>query len=94
MLTSPSSSVGVPRQSKNNMETTNIALGAELEFLNLKEVAAVLRIAPISVYRIIARRALPVYRTCRKILFKKKDVLDYLERSRSGSPEDYGHPKG
>jgi excisionase family DNA binding protein len=63
-------------------ETAQITLDADLEFLNLKEVAAILRIAPISVYRLIARKSLPVYRTCRKILFKKQDVLKYLERNR------------
>lgn len=81
----PSKSVGAPRQSKNMTETANIILDADLEFLSIKEVAAILRVAPISIYRLVAKQALPVYRACRKILFKKRDVLDYLERSRSDS---------
>ena len=78
-----------PRQqnTQNMNETAQMALDADLEFLNLKEVAAILRIAPISVYRLIAKRTIPVYHACRKILFKKRDVLEYLERSKS---EPYG----
>lgn len=78
-----------PRQ-KNMTETAQIALSADFDFLNVSEVAQVLRCAPISVYRLIARRALPVYRACRKVLFKRVDVLEYLERSRDpyGSSKD------
>ena len=69
--------------------SAKMTLDTDLDFLNLKEVAGVLRVAPISVYRLIAKQALPVYRTCRKILFKKKDVIEYLERSRQEPPR-YG----
>jgi excisionase family DNA binding protein len=73
-------------------ETAQIELDADLDFLNLKEVAGILRVAPISVYRLIARQALPVYRACRKILFKRKDVLEYLEQHRK-DPVRYGGPE-
>jgi excisionase family DNA binding protein len=79
-----------PRQ-KNMTDTAQITLSADFDFLNVTEVSRVLRCAPISVYRLIARRALPVYRACRKILFKRADVLDYLERSRSDTTP-YGRP--
>jgi excisionase family DNA binding protein len=72
-------------------ETAQATMGTDFDFLNVTEVARVLRCAPISVYRLIARRALPVYRACRKILFKRTDVLDYLERSRSDTTP-YGRP--
>lgn len=85
--------VDAPRQSNNMTETTSLALDADLDFLSLKEVATIFRIAPISVYRLIAKQSLPVYRACRKILFKKKDVLDYLESHRK-DPVQYGGPKG
>lgn len=74
-------------------ETANIALYSEFDFLNLKEVAMILRVAPISVYRLVAKRALPVHRMCRKILFKRQDVLNYLEHSRINSPKPYGSPQ-
>jgi excisionase family DNA binding protein len=91
MITTPSKSVDAPRQPKNMTEVINPA-DVGLEFLNLKEVARILRVAPISVYRLIARQLLPVYRASRKLLFKKQDVIDYLENSRRG-PSDYGSPK-
>ncbi len=92
-MNTSSSSVDAPRQLKNMTETADIKLDADLDFLNLKEVATILRVAPISVYRLIAKQAIPVYRACRKVLFKKKDVLAYLEAHRK-EPHDYGRPKG
>ncbi len=88
----PSQSVDALRQQKIMTETISIAPDADLEFLNLKEVAGILRVAPISIYRLIAKRTIPVYRACRKVLFKKKDVLEYLAQHRS-DPSDYGRPK-
>lgn len=84
-MQSTSHQVDAPRQPKTQTMTdiAQIALDADLEFLNLKEVATILRVAPISVYRLIAKRTIPVYRACRKILFKKSDVVDYLARSKS-----------
>ncbi|MBP6944612.1 helix-turn-helix domain-containing protein [Patescibacteria group bacterium] len=74
------------------IETAQKTLEVDLDFLNLKEVATILRVAPISVYRLIARRAIPVYRACRKILFKRTDVLEYLSQHRK-DPARYGSPK-
>lgn len=91
MLNQPPQSVVAPRQQKIMTNTAQIGLDADLDFLNLKEVATILRVAPISVYRLIARQALPVYRACRKILFKRKDVLEYLEHRKD--PAKYGSSK-
>lgn len=84
-------SVDAPSQ-QNMTEAVRITPDADLDFLNLKEVAIILRIAPISVYRLIAKRTIPVYRACRKILFKKKDVLAYLDQHRK-EPLHYGDTK-
>lgn len=81
-------SVDAPSQ-PNMTQTVRLTNDADLEFLNLKEVAVILRVAPISVYRLIAKRTIPVYRACRKVLFKKKDVIAYLEHHRK-EPLDYG----
>ncbi len=73
-----------PRQVKTQtMETVTTTLDSDLEFWNVKEVAALLRVKPVSVHRLIARRALPAYRAFRRVIFKKQDVLKYLERSKS-----------
>ena len=85
MLTPSSHRSDAPRQPNSVNEAVNQALEPDLDLLNLKEVAAILRVGPASMYRLIAKRALPVYRACRKVLFKKKDVLDYLERHRKDS---------
>lgn len=90
-MNKPSQSVDAPRQPKIMTSTANVTSDIDLDFLNLKEVAAILRLAPISIYRLVAKRALPVYRTCRKVLFKRKDVLDYLKDHRKDSR--YGSPK-
>lgn len=89
MLEKPSQSVDAPRQIKNMTQTQAIELDGDLSFLNLKEVAGILRVAPISVYRLIAKRAIPVYRACHKILFKRNDVLAYLEKHRKDQ-KSYG----
>ncbi len=83
--------VGAPRQSENeNMtDSANSTLDVNLEFLSIKEFASILRVAPISIYRLVAKRSLPVYRACKKILFKRTDVLAYLEQHRK-EPREYG----
>ncbi|MDD5437999.1 MAG: helix-turn-helix domain-containing protein [Patescibacteria group bacterium] len=72
-------------------ETANLSLNGDLELLNLKEVANFLRLSQISIHRLIARNVLPVYRVCRKLLFKKKDVLECLEKSKRDA--GYGSQK-
>ncbi len=52
------------------------------EFLSVKEVARHLGVATVSVYRLAERRALPVYRVLRKLLFRRSDVLAWLESKR------------
>ncbi len=93
MLIKPSQSVDAPRQ-LNEMNTASLIEG-ELELLNLQEVAQLLRLAPISIYRMVAKRLIPVYRISRRMRFNKKDVMEYLERSKSErlEPDSYG-PKG
>lgn len=54
------------------------------EFLTVRETAALLRLAPVSVYRMVDRQELPVYRFLRVLRFKRRDVLEYIERSRTG----------
>jgi excisionase family DNA binding protein len=75
------------------MTVAQNVLEEDLAFLNLKEVAEILRIAPISVYRLIAKQGIPVYRTCRKILFKKQDVVAFIEKRRQ-EPKGYGSAQG
>jgi excisionase family DNA binding protein len=59
--------------------------GDDSEFLSLRELASLLRVAPVTIYRLVARRALPVYRAFRKMLFRREDVRAYLARTRQNT---------
>lgn len=54
-------------------------------FLTRAETASLLRISPLTVFRLVERRVLPVYRICRKLLFKREDVVAFAERNRHGA---------
>lgn len=42
-----------------------------------------LGVATVTVYRIVARRELPVYRIARKIAFKESDVIAWVEKCKT-----------
>ena len=56
------------------------------EMLSTDGLAAMLGVSRMTVYRLIERRALPVYRVCRRIRFKLEDMQNFVERQRT--PED------
>ncbi len=73
--------------SQSNMTNTPaVALG--IQFLDLSEVAELLRVSRISVYRMVAKRLLAVHRVGRRMRFQKEDVLAYLGRNRYASSKD------
>lgn len=53
----------------------------DVEFLTISEVAVILRASRITVFRMVERMAVPVYRPCRKILIRRTDLVRYLEES-------------
>lgn len=53
--------------------------------------AEMLGVSRMTVYRLIERRALPVYRVCRRIRFKLEDVQNFIEDQRT--PEDQRQAK-
>lgn len=66
----------------------NLSLAQEVsEFLSARDVARYLGVATVSVYRLAERRILPVYRILRKLLFRKSDVLAWVETQRT-APRD------
>lgn len=83
MLT-PSQSVDA--RSQQNMSEAQAVLN-DLCFLSLPEVADMLRISRITLYRLVARGVLSVYRVGRRMRFRKEHVLEYLERNRYGGKE-------
>lgn len=56
------------------------------ELISTDGLAAMLGVSRMTVYRLIERRALPVYRVCRRIRFKLVDVQNFIEDQRT--PED------
>ena len=62
----------------------------ELPFLlTVADVAAVLRTTRKAVYALVDRRRLPgMVRIGRRILIRRDDLLDWLDRSRAPSPEE------
>jgi excisionase family DNA binding protein len=57
--------------------------------LTAAEVADVLRTSRMSVYAMVARRQLPgVTRIGRRVLFRKEDLLHWLDQNRVPSPEE------
>lgn len=70
--------------SQPNLMTTTHALSREcLKLLTLREVAESLRVAPITVQRLVARRVLPVYRVARRLFFRETDISSWLEAQRT-----------
>ena len=65
------------------MTDSQILTAGPFEFLTVREVARLLGVATVSVYRLVERRALPVYRAFRKLLFRRRDVFDWIESKRS-----------
>ncbi len=63
-------------------ETPTLPPG-EASFVSPREIAQTLGITIDSVYRLIARRALPVYRVLRRILLRREDVERWLATHRT-----------
>ncbi len=82
-MTKPNLSVDVPRQPNNMIETAYLSADSGLELLNIKEAANFLRVAPISMYRLVEKRAIRFYRVCRRLLFKKQDLIEFVERGKT-----------
>ncbi len=71
----------------NPMPITSAPPGIMVEYLDLGQLAALLHISKHSAYRLVTRRLLPVYRICRKFLFRRADIERLLETRRQ-APRD------
>jgi putative molybdopterin biosynthesis protein len=56
--------------------------------LSVMQVAHLLNVSRLTIYRLIERGALPVYRIARRLRFSRRDLQDYLANSRTYN--DYG----
>lgn len=64
------------------LETTK-SLGIMEPLLSSAQVADLLSVSRLTVYRLIERGLLPVYRVARRLRFTKTDLESYLSRSRT-----------
>lgn len=84
-MQTPTHSADVHSQQKSMTEAWIASSG--LEFLSLSEVASLLRVSRITVYRIVAKKLISVYRIGRRMRFRKTDVLSYIESNHYGGKE-------
>lgn len=67
------------------------ALRAGGSLLSVEQVADFLSVSRLTVYRLIERRVLPVYRVARRLRFDPGDLARYLRSART--PEEYAGPQ-
>jgi excisionase family DNA binding protein len=66
-----------------------------IEFLTPNELASLLKISKVGVYRLIERRQIPFHRIRGSLRFDKNDVLSYLQQNRVEpiGPQQHGSKK-
>ncbi len=47
--------------------------------MTLRQVASFLQVSPMTVYRLVDRRAIAVHRVARRLRFARRDVVRFLE---------------
>lgn len=67
--------------SQSNMSEAQL-LNANLGLLNLPEVANLLRVSRVTLYRFIGQGRISVHKVGRRLRIQKKDVLEFLEANR------------
>ena len=67
---------------KSGVVKNDVEQQAAMEFLTIPEVAGILRVSRLTVYRLVERREIPTYRFARRIRILKADILAYIGRQR------------
>lgn len=70
------------------MNETNSYPTGDPAFVSPRELARLLSVTTDSIYRLVARRTVPVYRVLRRILFRRSDIERWLDahRTEPGNP--------
>lgn len=53
-----------------------------LDFMNVRELAALLRVSATTVYRLAEKREIPFHRLSKELRFQRADVEEYVRRHR------------
>ena len=80
--TSPERRSGPAAPSKKNMNNATLSVSLEGELLAPAAAAKYLSLSRQSIYRLIERGLLPVYKFCRHLRIRRKDLESLVARSR------------
>jgi len=54
----------------------------ETEFMSIDEASQFLKLKKATIYQMVFKREIPFYKSTKKLLFKKSDLIDWVEKDR------------
>lgn len=54
----------------------------EVEFINIDEASKFLRLKKATIYQMVFKREIPFYKSTKKLLFKKSDLIEWVEKDK------------
>lgn len=70
----------------NRLETLLITIkGKEPEFMNIEEASSFLKLKKSTLYNLVFQRGIPFYKKTKKLLFKKSELVEWVEQERVSS---------
>lgn len=60
----------------------------EVEFVDLDEASKFLKLKKSTIYQLVFRKEIPYYKSTKKLLFKKNELVDWVEKSKIFSTEE------
>lgn len=57
----------------------------EVEFMDLEEASQFLKLKKSTIYQLVFRKEIPYYKSTKKLLFKKNELVDWVESNRVSS---------
>lgn len=54
----------------------------DTEFLSIDEASQFLKLKKATIYQMVFKREIPFYKSTKKLLFKKSDLIDWVEKDR------------
>lgn len=75
----------------NLMETDFTQQSSIPIFLSPDQLAKLLKLSKATIYRLIEKRALPFYKIGGSLRFKQNEIMEYVEKCRIKSANEYEH---
>jgi excisionase family DNA binding protein len=67
----------------NKIESLLISIkNNEVEFMDLEEASQFLKLKKPTIYQMVFKREIPFYKNTKKLLFKKNELVEWVENSR------------